>query len=145
MKVTSPAFENGSTIPERFTCKGANVNPPLRLEEIPESTKSLCIVMHDPDSPSGDFRHWVGYDMEPAAEIPEGVAPGKQGKNDFGNLGYGGPCPPPGKPHRYVVEVHALDTRLRLPEAKTREEIEAAMQGHQVARAELTGTFAPAA
>lgn len=138
MELTSPAFENEGVIPERFTCKGLNINPPLHLGHIPEGTRSLCIIMHDPDSPSGDFVHWVGYDIAPTEMLAEGSKPGRQGANDFGKIGYGGPCPSEGT-HRYLTEAYALDTVLELPDGKRKEEVETAMTGHVLESARLTG------
>jgi len=99
--------------------------------------------MHDPDAPSGDFVHWVGYDIAPTDVIPEGSRPGKQGVNDFGDLGYGGPCPPSGT-HRYIIQAYALDVMLGLPDGKKRAEIEAALQDHVLAAAELMGKVSAA-
>ncbi|MBD3321771.1 MAG: YbhB/YbcL family Raf kinase inhibitor-like protein [Chitinivibrionales bacterium] len=141
MKLSSPAFENDGTIPERFTCKGENVNPQLNIGDIPQNAKSLCIIMHDPDAPSGDFVHWVDYNIVPTAIIPENSGPGRQGRNDFGHLGYGGPCPPADGAHRYVTELHALDRMLDIPEGASRSEVETALDGHELASAELTGEF----
>ncbi|MBD3345219.1 MAG: YbhB/YbcL family Raf kinase inhibitor-like protein [Chitinivibrionales bacterium] len=142
MKLSSPAFENDGIIPAKFTCKGSNINPPLTIEDLPEGTKSLCLIMHDPDAPSGDFVHWVDYNIDPTGEIPENSTPGKQGKNDFGNIGYGGPCPPPDGAHHYVWELHALDTMLGMSGGTSRQEVESALQGHELASAQLVGQFA---
>ncbi len=140
MKLSSSAFEHEGIIPDRFTCQGQNINPPLALEEIPENTQSLCVLMHDPDAPSGDFVHWVDYDIEPSEEIPEGTSLGCQGVNSFDKPGYGGPCPSDGA-HRYYLDVFALDTKLNLPEGKSRSEVESAMSGHILDSAEIMGKY----
>ncbi|MBD3420620.1 MAG: YbhB/YbcL family Raf kinase inhibitor-like protein [Chitinivibrionales bacterium] len=141
MKLSSPAYENNATIPQRFTCKDININPPYRIKDIPQNTQSLCIIMHDPDAPSGDFVHWVGYDIPPTENIEEGTRPGVQGQNDFGETGYGGPCPPSGSTHQYVTELYALDTRLNLPQGRSRKDVEEALQSHLLDSAQLTGMF----
>ncbi|MFP4013396.1 MAG: YbhB/YbcL family Raf kinase inhibitor-like protein [Chitinispirillaceae bacterium] len=140
MNLSSPAFENDGFIPQKYTCKDLNVNPPLRVTEIPEKTESLCIIMHDPDSPSGDFLHWLDYNIEPVEAIDEGCRSGIQGLNDFGNIGYGGPCPSEGT-HTYLIDAYALDSKLQLPRKVQRKEVEEAMQGHILATAELKGQF----
>jgi hypothetical protein len=140
MQLTSPAFSNEGIIPDRFTCKDLNINPALEISDIPEGTKSLAIIMDDPDSPSGHFVHWVGYDIEPTDFIAEGSRPGRQGPNDGGGIGYTGPCPSKGT-HRYVIRLFALDTKLHLPDGKSRAEIEQAIEGHVLAEAELRGSF----
>src|ERR1700730_16873973 len=115
MKITSPAFQEGGNIPQKFTCDGANVNPALRLEGITADAKSLVLIVDDPDAPGGSFTHWLIWNIDPkASEISEGSAPkGAQGKNDFGKSGYGGPCPPSGT-HRYFFKLFALDQPLNL-------------------------------
>lgn len=140
MRLRSPAFENDGTIPRKHTCEGENVNPPLYISEIPENAKSLCIIMHDPDSPSGDFVHWIEYDIEPTELIDEGFRSGIQGINDFGRAGYGGPCPSKGM-HHYQIDLFALDSKLQLPENSSRERVEGALKGHVLASAELNGYY----
>lgn len=141
MKLTSPAFNNNQTIPERFTCRGEDINPRLEIRDVPEATKSLCMVMHDPDSVKGDFVHWVAYNIKPTNAIPESDKTGTAGRNDFGRLGYGGPCPQSGT-HRYVMELFALNSTLELSEGARREEVEQTMRGHVLASAQLTGRVA---
>ena len=166
MKLSSSAFVHEGNIPDRFTCQGDNINPPLTLEEIPTSVifrsldkeerqqlaeqftleeipdnaQSLCVLMHDPDAPSSDFVHWVDYDIDPIEEISEGASVGRQGMNSFDRVGYGGPCPSNGT-HRYYFDVFALDTKLGLPEGKSRSEVESAMRGHILDSAELMGKY----
>ena len=123
MNLTSPAFADGQPIPERYTCDGADVSPPLSWSETPPGTRSFALICDDPDAPVGAWVHWVIYGLSPAAaELPEMVPPteqvpggAKQGLNDFRRVGYGGPCPPPGRPHRYFFKLYALDAELALP------------------------------
>src|SRR3981081_4501947 len=120
-QLTSPAFADGTIIPQRYTCKGKNLTPPLQITGTPEGTASMALILHDPDSPSGDFLHWSIWNVNPALSkleentVPEGVL---QGTNDFGQLGYGGPCPHTGT-HRYVFDLYALKAQLDLPAGAT--------------------------
>jgi hypothetical protein len=148
LKTTS--FAPGGFIPKRFTCEAANVSPALAWTDPPLGTQSFAIIEDDPDAPSGTFVHWVVYDL-PAAyrKLPEALSRndqmlggGRQGTNDFSRTGYSGPCPPPGRPHRYFIRLYALDATLSLRPAATRKELDAAMQGHILAQAELMGRFA---
>ncbi len=114
------SFERGGEIPAKYTCDGADVSPPLYIEGIAENVKSLVIICEDPDAPTGVFTHWIAWNVEPASVIPENIPKQKevssprmiQGVNDFGRVGYNGPCPPSGK-HRYFFKVYALDTVLQ--------------------------------
>jgi len=147
LKTTS--FTPGSFIPKRFTCEAEDVSPALAWTDPPAGTQSFAIIQDDPDAPSGTFVHWLVYDL-PAAyrKLPEALSGndqmaggGRQGTNDFSRTGYSGPCPPPGRPHRYFIRLYALDAKLNLRPAATRNELESAMQGHILARAELMGRF----
>lgn len=143
MKLSSPAFGNGEEIPSIYTCEGRDIVPPLRISDVPGNAKSLALVCEDPDAPSGIFVHWALWNMDPATkEIKEGSSPaGTTGKSDFGRTGYGGPCPPRGRgPHRYFFRLYALDSLLPL-RSGSRDDLESAMEGHVLARAELMGTF----
>lgn len=143
-KLTSPAFNHGSQIPSKYTCDGENINPHLVIHGVPERAKSLALLMEDPDAPAGLWVHWVVWDISPETkEIREHTAPNGawEGVNSGGEQGYAGPCPPPGT-HRYFFRLFALDSRLKLPEASTKEALEAAMAGHILATAELMGTYA---
>ena len=149
MDLKSTSFEPGGFIPKRFTCQGANVSPALAWSDPPAGTQRFAIIEDDPDAPSGTFVHWLIYDL-PATyrKLPEALSGndqasggGRQGSNDFSRIGYSGPCPPPGNTHRYFIRLYALDAPTSLPPAATRSELDNAMQGHILARAELMGRF----
>jgi len=149
LHITSPEFSEGEAIPKKFTCDAQDVSPQLKWNEPPAKTQSFALVMDDPDAPAGTWVHWVLYDLAAdTGELPEGVAKQeqlasgtRQGRNDFGKIGYGGPCPPPGKPHRYFFKLYALDTRLNLKSGATKADLERAMKSHIVAQAELIGRY----
>jgi len=140
MRLTSPAFSDGGEIPPLYTCDGEDVSPPLEIAEIPEGTASLALVMDDPDAPGRTFVHWVAYDIDPAARIGEAAAVGTGGLNHFGTKVYGGPCPPSGT-HRYVFKLYALDRKLGRQPGLNKEQLLEAIEGHILARAELTGLY----
>ncbi|MFO7257418.1 MAG: YbhB/YbcL family Raf kinase inhibitor-like protein [Bacteroidota bacterium] len=140
LTITSAAFNHGARIPRKYTCDGDNVNPPLSIEGIPASTKSLVLIVDDPDAPGGTWDHWVVWDIPPVNEILENSVPGTQGLNDSQRERYSGPCPPPGT-HRYFFKVYALDTMLGLDPSSTKPLVEEAMEGHILARGELMGTY----
>ena len=147
--VKSPAFAPGGTIPARYTCSGKNVSPALQWDQIPSGTRSICLICDDPDAPAGTWVHWVMFDIPDSAKgLPEGVpqsegtaAGARQGKNDFGNLGYGGPCPPSGRAHRYFFRLYALDRLIGRNPGISRADLDEAMKGHILAWGELMGTF----
>ncbi len=147
--ISSTAFQNGSDIPKKFTCDGADVSPQLSWTEPPPSTQSFALIADDPDAPVGTWTHWVLYDLPAdARELQENISKvdavpngARQGRNDFRKLGYGGPCPPPGKPHRYYFKLYALDTKLNLNPGASKQEVEQAIQGHVLANAELMGKY----
>ncbi|HKX73216.1 MAG TPA: YbhB/YbcL family Raf kinase inhibitor-like protein [Candidatus Saccharimonadales bacterium] len=144
MQIKSTSFDNNQAIPTSFTCKGDGVSPPLTFAAIPADAQSLALWMHDPDAPSGDFSHWVVWDIPATtASLQQGSLPigAIEGTNDFGRLGYGGPCPPAGTgTHHYIFELFALATSLTLaPGAHTRD-VRAALSAHVLAHATLTGT-----
>jgi hypothetical protein len=152
LSLSSPAFAPGGEIPARFTCEGRDLSPALDWTGVPETARSLVLIVDDPDAPDPEapkmtWVHWVLYDLPPSAPgLPEGVAakdlpPGtKQGTNDWKRTGYGGPCPPIGR-HRYFHKLYALDVALPDLGAATKAQVEAAMKGHVVAQAELVGTY----
>ena len=149
MQLTSSAFAEGQPIPEKYTCAGKNLSPPLSWKEVPAATKSLVLIVDDPDAHGGPWVHWLVYDLPATAtELPEGLPrsqyiPGsaKQGLNDFKHLGYGGPCPPAGKAHRYYFKLYALDTVLELKPGATKKEVERAMEKHRLGEAQLMGMY----
>jgi len=142
LTVRSPAFPHEETIPSKYTCDGENLSPPLAIDDIPEGTASLVLIMEDPDSPNGTWDHWVMFNMPANTDrVGEGDAPkGTSGKNTWGAAEYGGPCPHDGE-HRYVFNVYALDTSLRLFEGTPKEEVLEAMKGHILAKGELMGRY----
>lgn len=144
----SKAFGSGETIPRKYTCDGPDLSPSLRWTDPPAGTKSLALICDDPDAPIGTWVHWVFYGIsQDTRELPEGVPKdkvledGRQGKNDFGRIGYGGPCPPRGPAHRYFFKLYALDRELDLSPGMTKASLLKAMEGHILARAELMGRY----
>ncbi len=143
MKIKTTAFQEGGNIPSKFTCDGADANPPLRFEGAPAEAKSLALIADDPDAPGGLFTHWLVWNIDPkTTSVEENSAPsnGVQGKNDFGKSGYGGPCPPSGT-HRYVFKIFALDRQLDLAADSKRAQLDAQMRGHIIAQGELIGRY----
>ncbi|HEY1788824.1 MAG TPA: YbhB/YbcL family Raf kinase inhibitor-like protein [Verrucomicrobiae bacterium] len=149
MALSSAAFADGQAIPDKYTCHGQDISPPLQWSGAPSGTKSIALTCEDPDAPSGTFIHWVLFDVpatatglsenvSKTATLPDGS---EQGKNSFGNTGYNGPCPPGGKTHHYVFKVYALDDAVTLSSGATREDLLNAMKDHILAQAELTGTY----
>jgi len=149
MQLTSTAFADGGAIPAKYTCDAKNVSPPLKWSGVPAGAKSLALIVDDPDAPVGTWVHWVLYDLpatssELAEDMPKSqyvTGGAKQGLNDFRHLGYGGPCPPPGKGHRYFFKLYALDTLLDLKPGLTKKDVEAAMAKHILAQGQLMGTY----
>ena len=148
-ELKSAAFSAGGDIPKRFTCDGPDVSPALTWTDPPAGMGSISLIMDDHDAPAGTWVHWVLYDLPASArELAENVPKdrelkngARQGRNDFGKIGYGGPCPPPGKPHRYFFKLYALDTKTGLEAGATKAELERAMRGHILAQAELIGRY----
>jgi Raf kinase inhibitor-like YbhB/YbcL family protein len=149
IEVTSTAFQQGTSIPKKYTSDGADVSPPLRWSDPPAGTKSFTLIVDDPDAPRGIWVHWVLYSLPAQTrELEEGVptiptlpSGAKQGKNDFGNIGYGGPAPPKGKAHRYFFKLYALEVAVDLPVGSTKAEVEHAMKGRILAQGQLMGTY----
>ena len=153
LDLKSTAFENGESIPTKYTCKGEDISPALEWDGIPENTKSLVLIVDDPDAPDPKapkmtWVHWVLYNIPPNAKsITEGgsnlqsLIGAKEGINDWGKIGYGGPCPPIGR-HRYFFKLYALSTTLENISVPSKKIVEAAMQGHIIEQAELIGTYA---
>lgn len=149
MKITTPAFTDGQPVPARYTCTGENISPALVFEGLPAGAKSLALIVDDPDAPGGTWVHWVLYNLPPGlAGLPEKLASGatlsgtgSQGPTSFGRPGYGGPCPPPGKPHRYFFKLYALDLEPSMPVGLDKTALLKQMDGHILAQAQLMGTF----
>jgi len=149
LRITSPAFAEGGAIPKKYTCEGEDLSPPLAISGVPAGTRSLALIVDDPDAPDPaapkmTYVHWVLFDLPPdTKEIPEGMATtpagAKSGLNDFKRTRYGGPCPPIGR-HRYFFKLYALDTELGLAKP-TKVDVEAAMRGHVLAQAQIVGTY----
>lgn len=149
LSLSSSDFEIGSTIPKNFTCDGADVSPELSWSDAPRGIQTFALIMDDPDAPSGTWTHWAIYNLAADTnstpqnvnkidQLPDGAM---QGRNDFRKIGYGGPCPPPGKPHRYFFRLYALDTKLSLKPGASRQEVEQAIKGHVLGQAELMGKY----
>ncbi|MDT7868772.1 MAG: YbhB/YbcL family Raf kinase inhibitor-like protein [Thermoproteus sp.] len=148
IRVYSPAYGNGSAIPAQYTCDGADISPPLAWSGVPQGAKSLLVEMVDPDAPGGEFIHWVIYNISPnSTGLPQGVPPaaatayGLQAVNDFGEVGYGGPCPPPGRPHRYIVLVLALNATLEVPPGAPARQVLRAAGPYVVGLGSLVGLY----
>lgn len=139
LKVTSPAFSNGEKIPSKYTCDGDNINPELIIEHLPSETKSLVIIVEDPNAVNGSWIHWIVFNIPPILVIKENSVPGIEGLNDYKNTSYSGPCPPSGS-HRYFFRVYALDTLLTLSFA-TKADVELEMKNHVLAKGELMGKY----
>ncbi len=149
IQITSTAFANGQPIPAKYTCEGQDVSPPLQWTNAPSNTKSFALIADDPDAPVRTWVHWVLYNLPATAtelaentprlaELPGGA---KQGLNSWPRLGYGGPCPPPSKPHRYFFKLYALDASLDLKPGATKKDLLKAMEGHVLAEGQLMGTY----
>ena len=150
LQISSATFSAGEKIPMKFTCQGLDTSPKLTWNDPPANAKSFALIMDDPDAPVGTWVHWVLYDLPPETrELADGISKQEQlsngahqGRNDCGKIGYGGPCPPPGDPHRYFFKLYALDAKPNLKAGATKAELESAMKGHILAQAELIGKYA---
>lgn len=138
--ISSSAFENEGVIPSKYTCEGEEINPPLRVENIPEGTQTLAIIVEDPDAPKGTFDHWLVWNIPPESIIEENRIPGISGKNSGGKTGYYGPCPPSGS-HRYYFYVFALNKSLDLQAGTDKKTLQAAMEPHILAKGNLMGRY----
>jgi len=149
LSLSTKAFQPGAIIPKQFACDGLDASPDLDWLNAPQRTRSFVLIVEDPDAPGGTWVHWVVYDLPAGTHhLREGVpkrsniqAGGRQGDNDFDEIGYNGPCPPPGRPHRYFFRLYALDTLLTLKGRVTEAAVEQAMKGHVLAQGELMGTY----
>jgi len=148
-ELASSAFQRNGAIPKEHTCDGADVSVPLNWKNSPERTKAFALVVDDPDAPRGTWVHWVLYDLpSDMRELPAGIGHeatlengARQGKNDFGKIGYGGPCPPGGPAHHYHFKLYALDRPTGLQPKATKQQVLGAIKGHVLAEAELVGTY----
>lgn len=149
LELESPAFKEGNYIPSRYSCDSFDYSPPLVWKDIPEGTKSFALICEDPDAPVGIWVHWVIFNIssdtdsleENVPKIPKLPNGAIQGMNDFNRIGYGGPCPPRGTPHRYFFKLYALDTNLNLKEGATKSELMKALAGHILGEASLYGLY----
>ncbi len=147
--LSSTSFSNGGDIPRKFTCDGSDISPELSWKNSPAGTQSFALIADDPDAPSGTWTHWLVYDLpSTSSELLENVPKvehlstgGYQGRNDFRKIGYGGPCPPAGRPHRYFFKLYALDRPVNLKAGVDRLELERAMRGHILGQAEWVGKY----
>src|SRR5258705_3953650 len=140
LAVQSVAFANNGHIPSKYTCEGEDINPPIEINDIPGETKSLAIIVEDPDAPGGVFTHWLLWNISPSEEIAENTNQGVSGINDFGKTGYGGPCPPSGA-HHYYFKIYALDKELNITAGENKNALLEGMNGHIVATGELMGRY----
>lgn len=141
LTISSNAFEDNQYIPSYYTCDGENANPPLKIENLPDGTETLTIIVEDPDAPGGTFTHWIVWNIRPRQIIGENtLTGGVEGKNDFRMHNYGGPCPPSGT-HRYLFKVYALDKHLHLEPNSHRRAVEMAMEDHIIGYGELKGLY----
>lgn len=140
MKISSSAFGQQQMIPARYACDGADINPSLEIEDIPEAAACLAIIVDDPDAPRSTWVHWVCWNIPVTHHIKEDSSPGIQGRNDFGTNRYNGPCPPSGT-HHYHFKLYALDQQLDLSPGSTKSELESAMSGHILGFGELIGQY----
>lgn len=143
MRIKSPAFEEGKEIPQVYTCQGKNINPPLEFYDIPESAKSLVLIMDDPDAPNGTFLHWLAWNISPnISKFDEGIVPKEieQGLNGAGKKGYLGPCPPSGT-HRYFFKLYAINKKLSVYPGVTKKELEHEINNSLIEKAQLIGMY----
>ena len=149
LAVTTGAFPAGGAIPKSFTCDGGDTSPGLEWSGAPAGVQSFALIVDDPDAPAGTWTHWIAWNIPAqSTALPDGVPKNetlgdgtRQGRNDFQRIGYGGPCPPQGKPHRYFFRLYALDRKLELKAGAGRSELERAMKGHVLAQGEITGKY----
>ncbi len=141
VKVSSPEFNHEELIPQKYTCEGAGINPPLQIDNLPDGTKSLALILEDPDTDHGMFVHWVAWNIEPGKKIKENSPPGTEGFNGHGQSGYLPPCPPDGS-HRYYFRAYALDAMLQLPQTTGKDALLAALKPHLLGEGFLMARYA---
>ncbi|TSC82389.1 MAG: PEBP family protein [Parcubacteria group bacterium Gr01-1014_20] len=144
MLLTSPSFNHNEKIPQKFTCDGGNVNPELIIQNVPAKTVSLALIVDDPDAPAGNFTHWLAWNIGPKTQtIKQESRPpfAIEGLNGRQKIGYTGPCPPDGKPHRYFFKLYALSDNLKIPPSSSKEELELALEPYLIEKTELIGIY----
>jgi Raf kinase inhibitor-like YbhB/YbcL family protein len=142
MQLRSGGFAAGGPIPRRYTCDGEDVSPPLAWTDVPREAPALALLVDDPDAPGGSFTHWLAWGLDPdAGGLREGERAPFEGRNDFGTAGYRGPCPPPGRPHRYIFQLYALLADPALAPGARRREFERAIASRTLATTQLVGTY----
>jgi hypothetical protein len=149
VKFTIPGLDGKGMIMDKFTCKGEGISPQIKWESVPQGTKSLALVIYDPDAPTKMFVHWVAYNISPEQKmLPENIKKGKknneitQGLNELGELGYVAPCPPNGETHRYVFDLYALNEKLTFKDPPTKSDLESIMNGNLIGYGQLIAKFA---
>jgi Raf kinase inhibitor-like YbhB/YbcL family protein len=149
IELKSNAFSDGELIPQKYTCDGDDISPSLSWSKLPDNTKEIVLICEDPDAPGRIFTHWVFYGLSPDSTMlqenvakKEKAAGGLQGKNDFGKIGYGGPCPPRGSAHRYYFKLSAIDKQLNLKPGLSKSDLLKVIEGHILAQGELIGRYA---
>lgn len=144
MEITSPAFGHFERMPEKYTCEGDNISPPLKINDVPDNAEGLVLIVDDPDAISGVFTHWIAWNIDPRViEVQEGELPPAaiEGSNSANQIGYTGPCPPPGKDHRYFFKLYAVDKILELRPDSNKDELTNAMSEHVLAETDLVGLY----
>ena len=144
MLITSPSFKNNEFIPDKFTCAGGDINPELDISNVPPEAKGLALIMDDPDAPGGTFTHWTIWNIDPKTTVikEESIPPGStEGTTGFGQVGYGGPCPPQGKPHHYNFTFYAINSLLDLPAGSSRDDLEKEIGQHLIEKVVFTGLY----
>jgi Raf kinase inhibitor-like YbhB/YbcL family protein len=143
IQILSTAFKEGETIPRIYTCDDQNISPPLSWTGVPQGSLSLALIIEDPDAPSGTFDHWILFNLPPdlSSLSQDSRDVGTEGKNGFGQVGYGGPCPPRGSNHRYYIKLYALDTDVVLNAGATKAQVIKAMQGHIIAQGQMMAHY----
>jgi len=144
MIISSPSFQNEESIPQKYTCDGGDINPELQIQNVPSGAKSLALIFDDPDAPGGTFTHWTVWNIDPKTTVvkEESVPPGStEGITSFGRVGYGGPCPPRGKPHRYFFKLYALDAVLSIAPGAPVQSLRDEIAKHRLEETEFTGIY----
>lgn len=141
LKISSQAFTEGGMIPERYTCDGENINPELNWSNLPENTRSIALIVEDPDAPKGVFVHWLVWNIPTVSGIQANSSPGEEGSNSWNSKEYAGPCPPVGEKHRYIFRLFALDSTLNMDPESKKEGLMEAMRNHVLGEGHLMGYY----